>query len=133
LEKLKDITGFTPAEKEILDKKYGKPAGNRWEDAKCWDDLVITEERAVISEVREERKGQPQCPYLKTKGEYFCYCDARAKKLAQSGYNLGSEVPTLDSAEYHTKIDHFSLQLSCMTGPEHHQKCMDFVVEKEKS
>ena len=120
-----DITGFnSPEKQEELERLYG-PTVTSWGDVENWDDCIIKEEKSIVSELEEEFKGQGKCPFLDREDSYFYFCQKRAEKL--EGMGLGfTEKPTLDSAQYNSKVGNFALQLWCMCGAERHKECMNY-------
>lgn len=122
---LRDILPVAPETRQELIDIYGEPA-QTWDEVENWDDCVIPEEKSLTSELKEEGKGLEICPFFKVKGDHFNYCDARAQKLSKQGYALNDEVPTLNSAEYHSKLDHFSLQLWCLKDSTRYCECISY-------
>ena len=120
---LKDIMEFNDPEKqEELEKLYG-PTISSWEDVGCWDDCVIKEQKALISDFESENPKKEQCPYLKKLDNYFYFCKKRADTLNKMGIRY-TEKPEIHSCQYKSNIDHFSLQLWCMQPEEKYSRCI---------
>lgn len=123
--KIRDIFEFLKPEKqEELEKIYG-PTISSWDDVGCWDDVVMKEQKALVSELEEENIGKEKCPYLGKLDNYFYFCKKRAIGLENMGMNLTSK-PEITSAQYNSHIDYSSLQLWCMKDEERYSKCMNF-------
>ncbi len=123
---LRDIFEFgSPKKQEELERIYGETA-SKWEDVQNWDDVVIKEKKALVSELEEEFRGQEQCPYLKKLDCYFYYCELRAEHLEKTGIFKITNKPEVWSAQYNSQTDHFSMQLWCMCPEERYSKCLDF-------
>ena len=124
-----------PSNPEIvkrLTEIYGGPAKNI-EDATCWDDLIIPEEKHLTYLLKEEMDGREQCPFFKVRENHFNYCMAKAKRLAIRGLNsLGDKTPSHKSAEYHAKLGHLYLQYWCLRDKSEHNTCIDFPSNKLK-
>jgi hypothetical protein len=122
---LRDITEFSSPEKqEELTRLYG-PTITSWDDVEIWDDLVIKEQKALISDFDSENAGKERCPYLKKLDNYFYFCEVRARVLEKSGFNFTSK-PEVSSAQYNSHIDHFVLQVWCMRQEEDYKTCEAF-------
>lgn len=128
--KLYDVTGFSEEQRKALVQKYGNIAFH-WEDVKSWDHCVTAEEKGLTEFLIGRATQEDICPYMKTKGEHFHYCGAFADRLEREGIlSKDQEIPTPNSLEYNSKIDHFSLQLYCLAGEERRNKCMEFNLGK---
>ena len=64
------------------------------------------------------------------KDDFFCFCLARAKQALEIGYEK-TEKPTLNSAQYNSRIDVISMQLWCMQDKERYCKCIEYVEEEK--
>jgi hypothetical protein len=118
-----------PSDPEILKRlaeTYGE-AAQTLEVATSWDHCVLPEEKFLGQELRKERAGQDQCPFLELKGEYFNFCGAKAKRLAVKGLtSLGDKIPSHKSAEYRARLGHLSLQYWCLRDKCEYKTCIDF-------
>jgi len=120
---LRDILEFNDPEKQKeLETIYG-PTAQSWDDVKSWDDVVIKEQKALVSELEEACLGKETCPYLGKLDGYFYFCEKKAKGLEKMG-NPMTDKPAFGSAQYNSHLDHFSLQLWCMCSEERYNKCI---------
>lgn len=123
---LRDTSEFSDKESQKeLEKIYGKTVQD-WEEVEFWDDVLSKEEKALNSQLEEEFIGQEQCPHLAKLDNYFFYCHKRAKLLEKQGGKL-TGTGILDSAQYDSQVNHFSLQLWCMQPEERYCKCTNFM------
>ena len=100
-----------------------------WDDNPSWDDVVPVERRNLIDELIEKNEGKEICPHLKQLGKRFFSCGAQA--ILSKNYE-STEEPTINSAEYNSQLDHFSLQLWCMEPKERYSKCVVFQDAEDK-
>jgi hypothetical protein len=120
---LRDLGEFEDEESQKeLEMLYGRTV-KAWEDVESWDDLVIKEEKAIISDL--EAGCISTCPHLEKKDNYFYYCKAKAEAMDQEGFYAIREKPVWNSAQYQSKVDHFELQLYCM-NEERCDKCINY-------
>lgn len=123
--RLRDIFEFSSPEKqEELERLYGRTVIS-WNDVKSWDDVVIKEKKALVSELEEENRGKERCPFLKKLDNYFYFCESKAKKLEGMGWKF-TDKPEISSCQYNSQTDHFSMQLWCMQSEERYKKCIYF-------
>jgi|SRR3989344_339640 len=123
--KLKDTLSYLKYKKE-LNIVYGSTITS-WDKVKTWDDVVPNEKKALIDDLKDEFKEQG-CPLLKKLDNYFYFCESRAKRI--EGENIKfTDKPALNSAQYNSQPDHFSLQLLCFQH-ERHKLCIDFELQK---
>jgi hypothetical protein len=121
----RDLSGFNdPESQKELRMVYGETI-NRLEDVQIWDDLLSKEEKALNSELEQEFMWRGHCPHLEKLENYFFYCSKRAKCLQTLGEKITQEVD-LDSAQYDSQVNHFSLQFYCMQPEEKHERCVVF-------
>ncbi|OYT37838.1 hypothetical protein B6U82_01025 [Candidatus Pacearchaeota archaeon ex4484_31] len=76
-----------------------------WDDIKKFDDIILPEEKKIISEL--EKRLKKKCPYLRKEGKYFYYC----------GLNLPEQIdkkPSPSNPIYQRHVDLATLQLHCM-------------------
>ena len=122
---LRDVIEFNdPESQKELEMIYGKTVQD-WEEVETWDDVITKEEKALNSQLEEEFMGQEHCPYLAKLDNYFFYCHKRAKGLEALGEKFTEKVD-LNSAQYDSQVNHFSLQLWCMQPEERHKNCINF-------
>ncbi|MDD5192272.1 MAG: hypothetical protein PHH54_01135 [Candidatus Nanoarchaeia archaeon] len=122
---LRDILDFNgPESQKELKKLYGE-AAQSWDEVKTWDDVVIKEQKAVVSQLEEENKGKDRCPHLEKLDNYFYFCDKKAEELEKTGAKF-TEKPKIFSCQYNSHVDHFSMQLWCMQPEEIHKNCINF-------
>jgi hypothetical protein len=92
-----------------------------WEDIKDFDDIIMQEEKEIIS--RLEKESNFVCPHLKKEGNYFYYC----------GLNMPDEVdkkPSPTNQIYSRHVDLAGLQLFCRC--ENFNKCSYFSGELKR-
>ncbi|MBU0466383.1 MAG: hypothetical protein KJ600_01925 [Nanoarchaeota archaeon] len=114
-----------PGRQAELERLYG-PTVSSWDDVECWDDVVIKEEKAVVSHIEAERAGCDKCPYLGRKGDYFRFCGVRADRMASDAAPMRDGLPRFQSPEYNAKVSHMELQLFCLQDQDRFIKCLDF-------
>ncbi|MCD6404078.1 MAG: hypothetical protein J7L59_02750 [Nanoarchaeota archaeon] len=92
--------------------------GITWEKVKSFDDIVLPEERRIISDLeREVEMGErKKCPFLRKKGNFFYFCQLRVEQYKRSGYT--DEVLSSSNPAYLAKVDVAELQLRCLDEPE---------------
>ena len=52
---------------------------SRWEDVRTFDDIILSNERKMITELESESKRK--CPALKKEGNYFYYCGLNLQEI----------------------------------------------------
>ena len=122
---LKDLFEYLSQERqEELTMVYG-PTVTSWGNVTSWDDVVIKEQKALVSELDVENTGKERCPHLEKLDSYFYFCKKRAICLENMGMSFTSK-PGIRSAQYNSHIGHFTLQLWCMQQEERYCKCVNF-------
>ena len=122
---LRDITEFNSPERQAeLVRTYGRTASS-WDEVESWDDIVIKEKKALVSELISENLGNEKCPFLSKLGDYFYYCGARNKQLVKMGYKE-TGLPALESSQYNSQTDHFSMQIWCLQPEKQHCACVNY-------
>lgn len=125
---LRDIFEFNDPEKqEELLRVYG-PTIQDWDDVENWDDVVIKEQKALVSDLEGEYLGKETCPNLKRLDNYFYFCGKRCKILEKMGHSI-EDKPTFDSAQYNSHVDHLIMQLYCLCSKERYQKCINLKIQ----
>jgi len=115
---------FSPGRQEELEMVYG-PTVTSWENVKNWNNVVIKEQKSLISDLDAENTGKERCPHLRKLDDYFYFCKKRADCLEKLGL-IFTSVPEPNSAQYNSHVNHFTLQLWCMQQKERYCKCVDF-------
>jgi len=97
--------------------------GITWEKVKSFDDIVLPEERRIISDLEKEVKGEgrEKCPFLRKKGNFFYFCQLRVERYKRFGYT--DEELSLSNPTYLAKVDVVELQLRCFDD---YRKCDDY-------
>jgi len=123
--KLIHLTTDPELKKELI-KIYGESVESL-DNATCWDDLVIPEEKYLTSILKEQRIGKGQCPFFKVRENHFNYCLAKAKRLSKNGiYDMGDTLPTIRGAEYNSKVGHIYMQIWCLQDKDQYNACVLF-------
>jgi len=113
-----------PEKRKELEKIYGKVSIS-WNTVTSWDDVITSLEKSLTIDLRVNVEGKERCPYFRVNGSHFCYCDARVHEMPDI-FSREDEIPTINSAEYHSHIDHFSMQLWCLNDKSKYGKCISY-------
>jgi hypothetical protein len=82
-----------------------KKMAKTWEDVRTFDDIVLEEEREILSEVEKEAKSR--CPCLERQDKFFYYC---GKNLS----GIKDKTPSPVNPIYLRKVGLAELQIYCM-------------------
>lgn len=76
-----------------------------WEDVKTFDDIIMENERKIISEL--EIKSKRRCPYLRKEGKYFYYCGFDLQEIRDKKPEPFNQI-------YQRHLHVIEMQLHCM-------------------
>ena len=90
------------------------PQLKTWDDVERFDDVVIPENKRIISEL--EKTMETRCPHLRKIGDFFYYC---SKKVSGEP----DPKPSPNNPIYQNIIGVAELQLWCMDS---YETCVNF-------
>jgi hypothetical protein len=107
----------------MTEREYN-PDAQSLDNVYSWDDVVSPAEKEKIRSLALENPVKPVCKHLGRKGDYFCFCRARAEDIATPENPLGDRVPRALSPEYIAVIEVAPLELFCVGSVIPHSLCI---------
>jgi len=76
-----------------------------WDEIKNFDDIILTKERKLISELETELKAR--CSYLRKEGKFFYYCGLNLPEIKDKKLTPLNPI-------YKRHVSLYEIQLHCM-------------------